>query len=472
MNDIEALRASLARAEQEHLLTFYERLLPTEQARLVEQIRSLDLDELPRLVKTYVRAAAPYRLPPRIEPAYVHKRQGEGWDIDAARARGERLLREGKAAAFTVAGGQGSRLGFNGPKGCFPTGAVTRKPLFRFFAEALAATGKKYGRSVPWAIMTSPQNHEATILCFRENEFFGLDENDVRFFPQGDMPSFDLRTGRILLAGPGTLATNPDGHGGSIKALKVSGVLDEFRARGVEHLSYFQVDNPIVRVMDPVFLGLHAGGEGSSGEMSSKMVPKAYPGEKLGVFCRVEGRTCVIEYSDLPREVQEERLPDGRLRFGAGSVAIHAMSLEFVARLASDPAFSLPYHRAEKKVACVDLATGERVEPSEPNAVKLERFVFDALPMCEASIVYETDRVEEFAPIKNAEGVDSHESSVQVQTLRAARWLEQAGVKVARKPDGTPDCVIELSPLTALEPGDLAGRDLPVEVKSGDRVVL
>ena len=193
------------------------------------------------------------------------------------------------------------------------------------------------------------------------------------------------------------------------------------------------------------------------------MLAKAYPEEKLGMFCVGDGKLQIIEYSDLPMEKQRERLEDGRLRFLAGSPAIHILSVEFVERVNADPKYALPYHRAEKKVPCIDPATGEVIEPESPNGVKLERFVFDAILLAERPIVYEADRVEEFAPIKNAEGTDSPESSRAIQTLRAARWLEAVGVKVPwREAAGdekadcqVPDCTIELSPLVAIEAEDL-----------------
>src|SRR5690606_20190661 len=187
----------------------------------------------------------------------------------------------GKVAAFTVAGGQGTRLGYDGPKGCFPGGAVSQKPLFQMFAEGIAAAGRVArqlgGPAIPWAIMTSPLNDEPTQAFFREHDFFGLSPDDVMFFQQGTLPSLDIETGRLLLAEKGQIATNPDGHGGSIDALHKSGVLTRLQERGVEHISYFHVDNPLVRVIDPVFLGLHTTADDSSGLMSSKMLPKANP---------------------------------------------------------------------------------------------------------------------------------------------------------------------------------------------------
>src|SRR4051812_26156693 len=300
----EDARRELEGVGQGHLLRFWGELSEASRRRLLDQISGLELELVPRWVEEYVRnkpAAGPSGT---IDPAPYYPADpgapGRRWDRERYRAAGEGLLRAGKVAAFTVAGGQGSRLGFEGPKGMYPAGAVTGKPLFQIFAEGLLAAGRKYGRAVPWYIMTSPLNHEATVAFFEEQRFFGLGRGDVSFFPQGVMPSLEMGSGLMLLAAKDEVATNPDGHGGSIKALYHSRALDDMRRRGVEHISYFQVDNPIVRVVDPVFLGLHAAAPDSSGEMSSKMIPKAYPGEKMGVFVTTGERTAVIEYSDLP----------------------------------------------------------------------------------------------------------------------------------------------------------------------------
>lgn len=474
------LRETLAAVGQAHLLTYLDELPAAGRSALLEQIGSLPLRRLPALVDAYVKSEGAYEVPGDLEPAPYFPRDPRSavkrWDAEAAREAGEALLRAGRVACFTVAGGQGTRLGFDGPKGCYPAGAASGKPLFQIFAEQVLATGLTFGARVPWYIMTSPLNHAATVAFFQRHAFFGLRSADVMFFQQGVMPSFDKATGRVLLAAKGEVATNPDGHGGAIGALHASGALADMRARGVEHISYFQVDNPCVKVADPVFLGLHAASAESSGEMSSKMLPKVDAKEKVGVFCRSRGRVCVIEYSDMPEALASQRHTDGTLRFIGGSIAIHALSVAFVEKVATDPGFELPYHRAVKKVPHVDLASGRAVEPAEPNGVKLERFVFDAVPMAERSIVLETDRVEEFAPIKNREGVDSVVTSKQLQTERAARWLAAAGVDVPRRPDGSPDCTLEISPLTALNERQLSrrvreGMTLP-RIDRGAAVVL
>lgn len=480
---LQSIAHRLETVGQGHLLRFYDGLDDDRKKSLLAQISAIDLESLPKLVLEYVVNKPALALPPDVQPAPYYPRDPRAtrrsWNEEHFAQIGETMLRDGRIAAFVVAGGQGSRLGYEGPKGCYPAGAVTNKPLFQIFAEGLLGAKARYRATVPWYVMTSPLNHQATVDFFEANAFFGLDKTDVMFFPQGTMPSFDMKTGKVLLAQRHEVATNPDGHGGSIKALHVSGALADMRRRGVDTISYFQVDNPVVNFLDPVFLGLHAAADDSSGQMSSKMVEKASPEEKVGVFCMAgagprKGRVEIVEYSDLPMELQRERNPDGTLRFNAGSIAVHVMGVPFVERLATDPSFALPYHRAEKKVPFVDAATGQAVQPESANGVKLERFVFDALPLCDRSIVYETDRTEEFAPIKNATGADSPESSRLIQTARAARWLTALGVEVPVDADGRPDCVLEISPRTAMSFRELkaAGARLPRCVDRRERLAL
>lgn len=464
-------RERLEEIGQGHLLRHAETLSGPARERFEQELGGLDTGELIALIAAYVTSYTPEPPPSDIEPAPV-----VGLD-DPSRTpalhTGEALVRAGKVACFTVAGGQGSRLGFEGPKGCYPTGCVTGKPLFQIFAEGILGAQRRYEVVIPWYVMTSPLNHEETVAFFAKHAHFGLDPKAVQFFPQGTMPSFDKDTGRILLAEPGVIATNPDGHGGAFRALRVSGALDDMKQRGVEHLSYFQVDNPHARPVDPVFLGLHASSPDSSGQFSSKAVAKAGWDEKVGMFCRVDGRTRVIEYSDLPESLARQTDGNGRLRFNGGSIAIHAIGVGFIDKVSGDPAYALPFHRAVKKVACYDPDAGRHVEPEAPNAVKLERFVFDAIPMADRSIVVETDRVEEFAPVKNATGGDSIESSRRLQTERAARWLARAGVQIPRTESGEVDAQIEISPLTAQDAGQLGeSEDLPAEIERGTRVTL
>ncbi|MGI9015132.1 MAG: UTP--glucose-1-phosphate uridylyltransferase [Phycisphaerales bacterium] len=474
---LEDVRASLRAHQQEHILRFVDELQPGERDALLDEVEALDWEELDELIQTYVlerphTALADDLAPASFFPGDPAKATGrQQYDPAHYRVVGEAVVREGYVAAFTVAGGQGTRLGWNGPKGTYPATPITGKPLFRVFAEQLQAASRKYDVAIPWYIMTSPLNDEATRAFFADNNYFSLDRRDVFFFPQGVMPSFDAASGKLLLASKHELAMNPDGHGGSLKGLARSGALEDMAARGIQHISYFQVDNPLVRIIDPLFIGLHASALGSSAEMSSKMVPKSHAGEKVGVFCQSNGRTMVVEYSDLPSDRALETDDDGSLRFVAGSIAIHLISVAFVQKLTQGGRLSLPWHRADKKVAYID-DSGALQNPESPNGVKLESFVFDAIPLAESSIVYETSRADEFAPIKNASGDDSAATSHQIQSNRNAAWLEQHGVTIPRDEKGNVTAVIEISPLTALDADDLADVSLPAAIEPGARIVL
>jgi UDP-N-acetylglucosamine/UDP-N-acetylgalactosamine diphosphorylase len=315
--------------------------------------------------------------------------------------------------------------------------------------------------------MTSPLNHSETIKIFEANDYFGLDKSDVLMFQQGTNPNFGV-DGRILLAEKGRIATSPDGHGGSLRALYKSGAVADMQERGIEQISYWQIDNPLINIFDPLFIGLHAL-EGA--EMSSKSLVKAHPMEKVGNFCLVDGKVTVIEYSDLPEDQANRRNADGSLTFELGSIAIHIISVEFVEKLNRD-GFGLPIHRAFKKIPRVD-EKGNPVLPSEPNGVKLETFVFDALSLAEKSIILQTIRSEEFAPTKNATGDDSPEVTRRMMIERAAGWLEAAGVEVPRKPDGSVDCAVEIAPSFALYKEDVAAKaDQIGPIEPGDWLYL
>ncbi len=477
---LSVIRDSLKAHGQDHVLRFYDELSAAQRSALLAQIEGLNLHELDELIGRYVRRPEASSHDPDLEPAPYYGRDGTSnaipYDPLEFRATGEGLIREGKIAAFTVAGGQGTRLGWNGPKGTYPATVVTGKPLFRCFAEQILATERKYEVTIPWYIMTSPLNDEATRSFFLDNNCFGLIRKNIFMFPQGVMPSFERDTGRLMLSSKHEIAVNPDGHGGAIRALARSGAVEDMLAREIEHISYFQVDNPLVRVIDPLFIGLHSSAPDSSGEMSSKMVAKAGPEERVGVFARRQGKTVVIEYSDLPESLAQARNDDGSLRFNAGSMAIHLIGVDFIQQLTADPDHSaLPYHRAEKKVPFVDLQSGDLIEPEGPNAVKLETFIFDAIPLARSSIVLETDRTEEFAPIKNAKGADSPATSHRLQSNRHGRWLEAMRIAVPYDDHGDINARIEISPLTALDPADLAdlaNGELPEVIAPGAEIVL
>jgi UDP-N-acetylglucosamine/UDP-N-acetylgalactosamine diphosphorylase len=385
-NPIEEFSKELQTIHQEQLMKFSGELPPDQKEALAAQIAQLDFKKIPQWIERYVKNEGSIAFPDHFDPAPSYppqpKTAEQAEKYKKAYQLGEELIAAGKVAGFVVAGGQGTRLGFDGPKGNYPTSPIKNKTLFQMFAENLLATSQKYGVTIPWYIMTSPLNHSATLEIFEKGDYFGLGKDNVFMFQQGTLPNFDY-DGKILLADKGRIATSPDGHGGSLKALHASGAITDMKQRGVEYISYFQVDNPLVRLIDPLFIGLHVM---DKAEMSSKALLKAGPLEKVGNFCLVDGKVTVIEYSDLPDEAAHRKNEDGSLAFELGSIAIHLTSVSFVEKLNEGGDFGLPIHRAVKKIPHVD-NNGNFIKPEQPNGVKLETFVFDALPMAEHSVI-------------------------------------------------------------------------------------
>ena len=468
---LENIKKLLKRHNQSHLLAFWEQLNTAQRQNLLTQIEELDFSKITDLVVKYIKkpafsaiganfAPAPSYGPVPADPEQKRKYAQAG-------ELGKELISAGKVAAFVVAGGQGTRFGFDGPKGNFPISPVKNKTLFRIFAESIAAVSKKYRTVCPWYIMTSPLNYAQTREIFRSNNYYDLRESDIFIFQQGTLPNFSF-DGKILLADKTNISCSPDGHGGSLRALYQSGALEDMKRRGVEFVSYFQVDNPLINIFDPLFIGLHALDEA---EMSSKAVIKTGRKEKVGNFCLVDGKTTIIEYSDLPDELAESRNSDGSLVFGLGSTAIHIINTSFVEKL-NARGFPLPLHKAIKKIPHID-EEGKPVKPVEPNGIKLESFVFDALPLSSKSIILQTLRSQEFAPVKNPTGIDSIETAKEIMVVRAADWLESAGVTVPRKPDNSVNATVEIAPSFALEKDDIKAKlnQIP-QIKPKDKLYL
>jgi UDP-N-acetylglucosamine/UDP-N-acetylgalactosamine diphosphorylase len=456
-----SLVARLSRYGQDHLLKWWGELHPADRARLVSEIEVIDFEQLAGLIQQLVRSdvsAAPSC--GEVGPIEVERLPHTDAERVARRhvaEEGATVLAAGEVAVMVVAGGQGTRLRFDGPKGLYPIGPVSAATLFQIHAEKIVALGRRYGRPVPFYVMTSPDNHEVTASFFAEHDNFGLEH--LRLFVQGQLPAVDRSTGRVLLTDKGRVALGPDGHGGALTALARPGpggqpsCLEEMAERGIRTLFYFQVDNPLVQIADPAFVGLH---RRADAEVSFKVIEKVAPGEKLGVVVRCDGRPMVIEYSDLSPELAERRDPTGRLELWAGSIAVHLFERGFIERLVSGK-LDLPFHRAFKSVPYVD-DSGRLIEPQEPNGVKFERFIFDALPQAERWAIVETNRATEFEPLKNATGPDSPASIRQRMSDLYADWLERAGARVARRPDGSVPFGIEISPLFALDDVELKSK--------------
>jgi UDP-N-acetylglucosamine/UDP-N-acetylgalactosamine diphosphorylase len=436
---------------QAGVLRFWDRLSPAEQEALAAQIEALDLQTLGHLFRGTAPADDWAGLAARAEgPPSIRLQGPNPYSPADARARGAAALAQGKVAAIIVAGGQATRLGFDHPKGMYPIGPVTGATLFQILCQKVLAAGRRAGVAIPLLVMTSPATHEETLAYFDQVDHHGIATEDLAIFCQGMMPALDAKTGELLLEGPGQLALSPDGHGGLLAALAKSGRLAWLQERGVELLFYMQVDNPLVRACDAEFLGYHLLAQSQA---TTKVVAKRSPSDKLGCVVQADGRVRVIEYSDLPTRDAERRNPDGGLTLWAGSTAVHVFDVAFLARLAAglgdEAAPTLPFHRAIKKVPCLN-AAGELITPTEPNAVKFERFIFDTLPAAERALVVEAEAADEFAAVKNAAGaaIETPEWVQQHITAQARRWLEGAGATI----EGNGP--LEISPLWALDAGE------------------
>jgi UDP-N-acetylglucosamine/UDP-N-acetylgalactosamine diphosphorylase len=449
MSEIPAdVRQKLHAHGQIHLLHGWEQLPHSVRSEFLNELRRLDFALLKR---EHAKAGQKAKIPP-LESIDVMPKPDAQQNASQVRRLGEQALSRGEVAVILVAGGRGSRLGFDKPKGMFPIGPVSGKSLFQIHAEKILARTRKHGGRIPLLIMTSDATHDETVDYFRENRHFGLPAEDVILFQQGTMPVLARDRFELLLSSPGKLCRSPNGHGGTLPALHDHGLLTEMSRRGIKHLFYFQVDNPLVKIADPLFLGKHIQ---ARSEASSKVVPKDKPTDKIGNLVMVNGKCTIIEYHE-PDETEVWARKGDRYLFLDGSPAIHIFDAAFFRRLIAQQ-FEFPIHLAAKKVSHLD-GEGRVVEPSGNNAIQLETFIFDVLPVAERTLAVETTHAEEFAPLKNAES-DQTDNPITVKRAisnHAASWLERAGVSLPEK-DRHP---VEISPLRALDPEDLREKPL------------
>jgi UDP-N-acetylglucosamine/UDP-N-acetylgalactosamine diphosphorylase len=437
------LLAKLRQHNQKHLIRFWDELNPEQRQLLASQIDGLDLELVARLVRNRLEeqdwsAVASRVLPP---PAV---RQDEK-RAEQAEIIGETVFKAGAVGVVIVAGGQGTRLGFAKPKGMFPIGPLSDATLFQILTEKVLALRAQYDVAIPLYIMTSPATHTETVTFFEQNENFGLPADDLFIFCQGVMPAVD-DSGRLMLAAKDQLCLNPDGHGGMLTALKKSGAVADLNERGIEHLLYVQVDNALVELGNPGFLGYHVL---TSSDITTAAIAKTAPEDRVGNIVTLDGKLQIIEYSDIPDSLAERRGEEGDLELWAGNTAVHCMTVAFLEQVA-DGTINLPFHYANKKVPFVD-ESGVRVEPSEPNATKFERFIFDLLPAARRSFVVEVDASETYGPLKNAAGSEKHSpEAVHVQMMDVHRqWLRNAGVEI------NDEVKVEISPLWANTAADV-----------------
>ena len=437
----------LKKNSQEHILNHWKKLSSQSRKALLSQIESIDFKSVKRCQE--VLKAGDSDTKKKGKPVAPKVAELKGAALKKAVVAGEKELRAGRVGVLLVAGGQGSRLGFDGPKGAYSIGPITGSSLFNFHARKVLALSFRYSVNVPFYIMTSEANYEATVEHFEENDYFGLNPDDVIFFKQGMWPGMTSE-GKIILDRPDHIFMSPDGHGGVISALKSSGCFADMKKRGVKSVFFFQVDNPLVEVADPAFIGYHVL---NKSEYSLKLCAKRDPNEGLGMVVKRDGRFEIIEYTEMTDEMNNRRTKTGELYFKYGSPAIHVFDREFLER---EAASAMPLHLAHKKIPYVN-EKGEIVKPSEPNGYKFEKFIFDSLCDAKSVACMAFDRKEEFSPVKNAEGKDSPASCRADLQAKWRRQLADAGIVI---PEGMP---LEIDPVYALDSSDVVSTGLLLE---------
>ncbi len=394
----EKLEEKLKEYHQEHLLVYYDKLDDKGKEALSAQIEKVDLNIAALIHKDNGLAGKGI-----VEPLSGMERKEINARRDEFEAAGIQAIQEKKVGAVLLAGGQGSRLGCEGPKGKVNIGITRTLYIFeQLFQNALQVV-EKTGAWVPFYIMTSDKTHEETIEFLKENQYFGYQEDYITFFMQEMTPSVDYE-GKLLMEAPDRLSLSPNGNGGWFSSMVKAGLLEDVQSRGIEWLNVFAVDNVLQRIADPVFVGATILTGKDSG---AKVVKKAEPGERVGVLCKKDGKPSIVEYYEMTPEMLHEKTPEGELSYSYGVILNYLFKLDKLIHILNT---NLPIHVAEKKIPYVT-PDGEYIQPSEPNGYKFEELVLDMIPLFEDCLPFEVVREEEFAPIKNATGADSPDTA-------------------------------------------------------------
>lgn len=398
-NTLEEAKAILKKYNQEHLLNGYEKLEEKKQKQLLNQIMNIDFELIKSLYDNTKKENSTND--DKIEPMEYLDKYKLNDKYKYYENIGKQAIKEGKLAAVTMAGGQGTRLGHSGPKGTYDIGLDSHKSLFELLCDYLKEEGKKYGVTIPWFIMTSRENNKETVEFFEKNKFFGYQKDkNIFFFIQGELPMVDTE-GKILIGEDGLIKQAADGHGGIYESLVKNGMTEKMKQLGIEWVFIGGVDNCLVKMVDPVLMGI-AIDKGVT--VACKSIVKANPHEKVGVFCKRNGKPGVIEYSEITDEMAEAVDENGELLYGESHILCNLFNIKAVERMGVTP---LPYHSAYKKAKFID-KDGNLVVPDSPNAYKFEAFLFDAFGKVDDMAILRVKREEEFAPVKNSDeaGVD------------------------------------------------------------------
>lgn len=395
----------LKRYNQEHLLERYEYLTEEKKQDILNQIKNIDFEQIEELYNNREKKIdKDENQITNIE--YVDKSKMSKKDYKKYYELGKKEIENGKYAVVTMAGGQGTRLGYVAPKGTFKIGGGINKSLFEALSDTIKEARKKYKVSIPWYIMTSRENNNATEKFFEKNDFFGLPYEDVKFFKQGELPMVNTE-GKLLLDETGLIKLAADGHGGVFESLYKNGYLEDMKNRGIEWVFISGVDNVLAGLVDPIALGLSI----DRGTLATgKSVVKRSPNERVGVFCKKNNRPYVIEYTEITDRMANERDSNGELIYGESHILTNLFNIKALEEISNN---KLPYHSAFKKVKYLD-KSGNIVKPEEPNGYKFESFIFDAFEKLEDMSILRVKREDEFAPLKNADGEDSPNTATQL----------------------------------------------------------
>lgn len=400
---LKQVEQTLAKYGQEQLLDEYNRLTDKKEKQdFLDSILTIDFNQVKTLYEN--SKEKPSFMDSKIEPIdYKDKSKLSKEEYEKYKAIGEKKIKEGKLAVVTMAGGQGTRLGHSGPKGTYDLGLDTHKSIFEILTDTLNEARKKYEVDIPWYIMTSEENNKPTVEFFKQHNFFGYPEKCVTFFKQGKLPMLST-DGKILIDENGKIKEAADGHGGIFQSMLRDGVIYDMKARGIEWVFIGGVDNVLVKPVDAVLIGL---AEDKNVLAAGKSLVKANPQEKVGVFCKRNGKPSVIEYSEITPEMAAETNENGELKYGESHILCNLFNIKAIEKISQ---MNLPYHIAFKKAKYID-NNGNLVVPDKPNAYKFESFLFDAFESLDDLAIMRVKREEEFAPVKNAEGVDSPETA-------------------------------------------------------------
>ena len=397
--ELEEVKEILKKYGQEHLLNHYNDLDEKKKEMLLKQIKDIDFELANKLYDSTKEQKT--NANDKITPINYLDKYKLNDQYKYYESIGKKAIKEGKLAAVTMAGGQGTRLGHSGPKGTYDIGLDSHKSLFELLSDNLKEEGKKYGVIIPWFIMTSRENNKDTVEFFEKHRYFGYKKDkNIFFFEQGELPMMDTE-GKILIGEDGLIKLAADGHGGIYESLVKSKMTNKMRELGIEWVFIGGVDNCLVKMVDPVLMGIAIDKKVT---VACKSVVKANPHEKVGVFCKRNGRPNVIEYSEITDEMAEATDENGELLYGESHILCNLFSIDAIERMGAEP---LPYHVAFKKAKYID-KDGNLVVPDSPNAYKFEAFLFDAFGEVDDMAVLRVKREEEFAPVKNSDekGVD------------------------------------------------------------------